>query len=861
MANTLEVSLALKASGFRSEVNAIKKDNQLLKAEFDKLASSVDKFEDTLEGKQAKLKLVTKEYENAKRLVEIYKKQVEEAGKVVESANKKFNDQQKELSDAKAYVEKYKNATGDTAKVVAETEARIAELEKELNKQAKAVSSANGQYQNMQIQLANAERSVNELGSELKDCATDVYNFDGKLSGLTSGLNDVERELDSIGNELVDFGAKMSQVGQGLMMVGDNLTELGKKGISSISSLVKKGAEWDSSMAQTEMVYGNLEKATQQAIDKQVELASAFGLTASQMKSATTEISSYFKAMGMSDDQIASMLPSQSQLIADMAAFADVDIATALGDYKSALQGNHEAVDKYNIAIGESTINESSYAKEIGKTLSQMTEQEKIQARINVMMEHSADYTGLAQQEAGEFTAQLKLLSAKLEEAAQKIGQTLLPVLEPLIEKISQIVDKVVVWVEQNPQLTATMLAVVGVVSALFLVLGPVFSLLGNAAVIFGALSTAAAGAGTTVLGMISASLVPLITTIGTIIGVVSVVAMAIKSNWEAIQEATNSLLETCAPYFEQLKQSFSQLWEACQSVYETVIQPLFQIIGEVIEVCIRFCEPLFIALMTAFQVAFDVISSVWNGIGKPVFEIIMQVIQKVWDFSRPIIEKFAELFKVAFQAISGVWSNVLKPVFDAIVSVIGDIIRAAGPFISGFVDVVIDGLNMLLTPIQWVIDKFKDLFSWIGSVSSSVGNFLSNINPFGKSRSLDIDASLNHGNFTIPSLQGLPTSPDINPLNNVALSGSYYTPRTPASEGLNKVAGMVNRISTNRTIPNQTNNLSDLEAMFEKKMSQMIEAIANIQVTSPVYLDGEEMSNRLDLIAGRRLKLRERLG
>ncbi len=61
MANTLEVSLALKASGFRSEVNAIKKDNQLLKAEFDKLASSVDKFEDTLEGKQAKLKLVKEE--------------------------------------------------------------------------------------------------------------------------------------------------------------------------------------------------------------------------------------------------------------------------------------------------------------------------------------------------------------------------------------------------------------------------------------------------------------------------------------------------------------------------------------------------------------------------------------------------------------------------------------------------------------------------------------------------------------------------------------------------------------------------------------------------------------------------------
>ncbi len=60
---------------------------------------------------------------------------------------------------------------------------------------------------------------------------------------------------------------------------------------------------------------------------------------------------------------------------------------------------------------------------------------------------------------------------------------------------------------------------------------------------------------------------------------------------------------------------------------------------------------------------------------------------------------------------------------------------------------------------------------------------------------------------------------------------------------------------------PNQMNDFSNLETMFEKKMSQMIEAITNIQVTSPVYLDGEEMSNRLDLISGRRLKLRERFG
>lgn len=860
--NTLEVSLALKTAGFRSEVNAVKKDNQLLKAEFDKLASSVDKFEDTLEGKQARLKLVSKEYENAQKLVEIYKKQVEEAGKAVESANKKFNDQQKELNAAKAYVEKYKDATGDTAKVVAETEARIEELEKELNKQAKAVSSANNHYQNMQIQLANAEKSVNELGDELKDCSTDVYGFDGKLKGLESQLNDVYRELDEVGQSVIDFGAKMSQIGQGLKSVGDSLTNIGKKGISSISSLVQKGSEWNSAMAQTEMVYGNLGEATQKAIDNQVKLADAFGFSESQMKSAATEIASYYKAMNITDDAIADMLPSQAQLIADMAAFADVDITTALGDYKSALQGNHNAVDKYNIAIGESTINESDYAKSIGKSLSQMSEQEKVQARINVMMQHSADYTGLAQQEADEFTMKLKALNTKIDEGAKKIGETLLPVLEPLITIISDVVDKIVAWVEENPQLTATILAVVGVISALFLVMGPIFSLLGNVAIVFGTLSTAAAGAGTSVLGIIGSSLLPLIATIGAIIGIVVVVAMAIKENWEGIKEATNSLIETCSPYFEQLKESFSRLWETCQSIYESVIQPLFQMIGEVIEVCIELSAPLFNLLMGVFTRMIDAFVNCWNTWGNPLFDTLMFVIQSVFDFVKPIFLLIAEIFGGVVDSMFSFYDNTLAPMFEAFMDIVGAVIEAVKPTFEGIRDSITEALQKVNSAIESTIGWFKDLFGWINDALGKVGNFLSSLNPF-KSKSVELDASVNARGIAMPTLQGLSTDLYINPLNDVALSGSYYTQRTPSSEGLSRVTGItsgINSYANNQSLMNP--DYSGIEEVLDQKLSQLIDAISNMVLKSPdIYLNEDRLNEALDRVNGRNMKLYERFG
>ena len=52
--------------------------------------------------------------------------------------------------------------------------------------------------------------------------------------------------------------------------------------------------------------------------------------------------------------------------------------------------------------------------------------------------------------------------------------------------------------------------------------------------------------------------------------------------------------------------------------------------------------------------------------------------------------------------------------------------------------------MNAVLNPIQWVIDKISSLFSWISKASSSVGNFLEKINPFGRSIDAEVNATVN---------------------------------------------------------------------------------------------------------------------
>lgn len=854
--NTLEVSLALKTGGFKSEIQSIKKENQLLRAEFDRLSSSVDNFEDTLEGKQAKLKLVTKEYENAKKQVEIYKKQVELSRKAVESANDELKRQKTVIDSTRAYIDKYKDSTGEAAKTVQEAEARLAELEKEFQRQAKAVVSANSQYQNMQIQLSKAEKSVNELGNELNECAKDVYKFDGKLDGLSDQLNAVEKDLDGVGQSALDFGAKMSEIGQGLVVVGENLSNLGQKGIDAISSLVSKGAEWNASVAGQGFVYNTLDEAVQKVIDSCAEQSKAIGLTNQQYKNSATNMASYYKNMGLTADETENLIGQTMQLVADLGAVNDIPFDDAMSRFKSGLMGNYEALDAFNINLSASMLENSEWVKSLGKSWNQLSDTEKMMAAYNEIVRQGAFATGLAEQEAQSFTMQANLLKQQVGEAAGKIGETLLPTLEPLISMVSDVVEKIVSWVEENPKLTTAILGIVGVVSALFMVLGPVVSFLGSGAILFGTLASAAAASGTTILGVISASLLPLIATIGLIIGVVAVVALAIKSNWEEIKEATNQLIETCKPHFEQLMESFSSLWKTCVDIYNTVIAPLFQIIGEVIAVWVKFCEPLFIAFMTAFKVAIDLIVGIWNGVGKPLFDAVMQIIQKVWEVAKPVFEKLAEVAKNAFTVISNVWNNILKPVFDVLMGVISEVVGFAADCFTRFVNDVTWAMNAVLSPIQWVIDKLNDLFGWISKASSKVGDFLNSINPFTKGKSMSINAEIdgdipNVGTLNVP----------INPIGDVALSGSYYNRNTPYSEGLAKMTRAASNIQTSnqtQTSMIQQDN-SQIANILESYLGQFVQAISNFNPVIEVGLNGRKVSEEINVINGQGMKLNER--
>ena len=85
-----------------------------------------------------------------------------------------------------------------------------------------------------------------------------------------------------------------------------------------------------------------------------------------------------------------------------------------------------------------------------------------------------------------------------------EIGNELLPKLTPLIEKVGEVIGKVSDWMEKNPELTSTIVKIVGAVGGLMLLLGPLLLILPGLGIAFGALMGPIGLVGLAIVGLVA---------------------------------------------------------------------------------------------------------------------------------------------------------------------------------------------------------------------------------------------------------------------------------------------------------------------------------------------------------------------
>ena len=303
------------------------------------------------------------------------------------------------------------------------------------------------------------------------------------------------------------------------------------------------------------------------------------------------------------------------------------------------------------------------------------------------------------------------------------LANALAEALKVILPVVADVVKELAEFMRNNPQLAATILAVVGALAPLAPIIGTVVSIIGTIVSVIGGVigafgtivsvvGTVVSGFGTLIgvastLGLsISGVVLPLVGLVGGIaaLAVGFVAALASSEQFRnALAQVIGALIGIVAPIIEAVLPALGQIAEGFMNMVNMVIAALVPMVTKIVEIAaavLAALVPVAEWLGKVLGPAFD-----WlGGVVKAVFELIGKIIADAVNVVTGILSFF-------LSAIRGDW--------DGAWNAIGDILKNAWKL---FEDVVGGGLSLLRDALSNAGKAIADIWN---NLWGGIGDFL----------------------------------------------------------------------------------------------------------------------------------------
>ncbi len=237
---------------------------------------------------------------------------------------------------------------------------------------------------------------------------------------------------------------------------------------AAIALFAKEASDAQEIQSKFEAVFKEQTEAMEEWVDAQ---SKALGRAKVDLKAYTSTLQDTFVPMGFARREAAKLARQLTVLSIDLASFNNTSDASVIKDLQSALVGNTETVRKYGIIITQASLEQELLAQGIKKSATEMTEQEKVLARLSIIMRSTTDAQGDALRTAGSFANQIKALRSQLKEMSANLGSALLPALSEFVTTLTPIISNIAEWAQGNEKLIASVLGLSTALLAVLIVL------------------------------------------------------------------------------------------------------------------------------------------------------------------------------------------------------------------------------------------------------------------------------------------------------------------------------------------------------------------------------------------------------
>lgn len=313
------------------------------------------------------------------------------------------------------------------------------------------------------------------------------------------GANQVRSEMRSAQSATDDYvasaergSAQTQSFGKNATRLGSQLTGAGKALTLGMTvplagatfAMVNSASDLNEATTAASKTYGT---ASSEIIRYSQDSAQAVGLSSEQYLSAATQIGVFGAGAELTGAELVKFGNETIGAAADMASFYNAPVPEALDAIRAGLTGETEPLRRFGIMMNEAAIEQQALADGIWDGTGAMTEQQKILARQNFIMDNLGMATGDFADTSDGLANSQRILRAELANLSAEMGQALLPMATKVIGGLRGLISFFADLSPAAQRLTLIIGGVLAAIAPMLIVVGTIISSVGTIASAFGA--------------------------------------------------------------------------------------------------------------------------------------------------------------------------------------------------------------------------------------------------------------------------------------------------------------------------------------------------------------------------------------